>query len=143
MADDKTIEEWVYTGRRESVKGTLLQAFQRPDGTQVAFKQLVRGGVIGGHYEVKTNADASRVESDPKYMHARSHEKTEEWAALDRAAALADTVRKRAAKDARESRDLGGMTLAELSSLYVRLPAPQAMALEVQVMARLRQVRAS
>jgi hypothetical protein len=54
---------------------------------------------------------------------------------------VADDARKRQVRDKKDGRDLG--TLDELSRMYVRLPAPQATALEVQIMARLRQVRAS
>lgn len=140
----ETTEQWIYCGRRQGASGGLVQEWLPPDGVPVHFKGLVKGGVIGGAYDVKATRSAlgGLRAGSPVYAGPERHEDTEKWAARDRAASVADTVRKREAADAKHARDLGSMTLAELSSICIRLPAPQSMALEVQVLARLRQVRA-
>lgn len=146
MTENPT-ELWTYCGRRQLHPTGLGHLFLTADGEERLFKKVFTTGsvgIIGATYRVEVPKPGSVVIGSARYQSAEPRpEKADEWAAQDRAASVADTARKREAKDAKEGRDLGSLTLAELSRICVRLPAPQRIALEVQVLARLRMVKAS
>lgn len=149
MTDERgTTEVWTYTGRRVLADGKVGHVYLDPSGAEVAYSK-VSATVIGGHYEVRVVREGDGVSvlgAKARYVGMPDEVDAVQrarWAAEDRAVVAADMMRKREAKDARESRDLGGMTLNEVAMLAYGLPAPQRNALMGQVMAKLTMTRAS
>lgn len=133
-------EHWYYAGQRVASDGRLYHAWLRPGEDKFSLFDKVAGASIGCQYEVQVQQDDDGKVSamtEVKYLPDEPHHKqAEEWMAASSAARLAITVKQREAKLKRESRDLGSMTLQQLSDTYIRLAGVHRPALLAQIISR-------
>lgn len=118
MSDtDFSSQSWIFAGRREKAKGGLFYVWINHHGEEVSYGK-VKGTVVGGRYDVMTNAEGSKVSGTPVYQGKSDDARTARWELEDRAAYTADQLRKREAK-AKGEDHIGELTLSEVRDMLV------------------------